>query len=424
MHPFPRYAMRVELIALAAVLLLLLLGAGLLLVVRPQGRSAPVAVAREPEIVVRLLRGIDRLSLTSEIQLSIGPVGAEPRLVPAPATIGARDGMWIAEVPGHAPMEVASADTPIEIISTGPIEIDGARVLPEHVELWTRSGAGTSFDVTVRLPLERYVAGVVSAETYAGWGDEVLKAQAVAARSYAISERASAREARRRYDIDAGQVAQALAVQAREDAAMAAAATRGVVLTSDASVLRAYYSSTCGGRPASAADNWSGEVNEAPPLQARPRDAFCQASPLYRWNVERSTAEFSARIAAWGRDHRHPIASMKVLRRVDIIERNRAGRPTRYALLDAQGDTYRITAESLRLACNHPLAGRRPEQRVHSNDVEIIVDGARVRIDGRGYGHGVGMCQFGAAAMSDRGELWPAILVFFYPGAELQRAYR
>ena len=188
-------------------------------------------------------------------------------------------------------------------------------------------------------------------------------------------------------------------------------------------MLRAYYSSTCGGRPASAADNWEGPGNDVPPIQAHAHDAYCEHAPLYRWTIRRPLQAFSRRLAAWGAETRHPIRSLGLVRRVDVVERNDAGRPTRYEVRDVGGHDFRIAAESLRLACNHALDDARPEKPVYSNDLALRVDGLDVVIDGRGFGHGVGLCQYGAAELSSRGQLWLAILAIYYPGAACERAY-
>jgi stage II sporulation protein D len=412
---------------IAGVFALACLATAIVLIVERVFEPAHVkAPSVEPDILVRLARGADVLDLAGPAQVMVGPLGGPGMAVTTPASIMLDETGWYLELSGLAGAPIAMPDVTIEARA-----IEGSRIVltPDlrvtpTIRLSPRSDLGpTRFDAIGSLALEQYVAGVVGAETYAGWGDEALKAQAVAARSYAICERTSARARRRSYDIDIGQAAQALELEPRQDASLAADATRGVVLTSQGHVLRAYYSSTCGGRPASAADNWEGPENEDPPIQAHAREAECRSSPLFRWTVDRPTATLSARLAAWGREHRHSIADLGVITAIDDIERNDADRPARYEVKDNRGRSFRIAAETLRLACNHPLSDERPEARVRSNDMEFTVSGPRVTIEGRGFGHGVGMCQFGAAELAERGELWPAILSIFYPGAQLQRAY-
>src|SRR5690606_22258115 len=116
---------------------------------------------------------------------------------------------------------------------------------------------GATLEVINLVPLETYVAGVISKELYSTWPLETYCAQAVTARSYALHERARAARDGRAYDLEnttADQVyggANMLLV-----AEQAAEITRGQVLKRRGVILRAYYSSTCGGRPGSAADTW------------------------------------------------------------------------------------------------------------------------------------------------------------------------
>jgi stage II sporulation protein D (peptidoglycan lytic transglycosylase) len=425
MHAFARRRDIVQLIV--GVAALACLATSIVLIIERVFEPAPVAAPTvEPQILVRLARGADVLELAGPALVFVGPLDGPGMSIQTPASILHDETGWYVDSAGVAGSPIGVPDATIEVRS-----VDGSRIrlapdllVTSSMRLRPRSDLGpTQFDAIGSLGLERYVAGVVGAETYAGWGAEALKAQAVAARSYAICERTGARAKRRPFDIDIGQAAQALELEPRPDASVAADATRGVVLTSQGHVLRAYYSSTCGGRAASASDNWEGPENEDPPIQAHARDADCASSPLFRWSVERPTATLSARLAAWGREHRHQIAELGVITSIEVVERNDAGRPTRFVVHDNRGRGFRIAAESLRLACNEPIGDDRPEQRVRSNDVEFSVDGPRVTIEGRGFGHGVGLCQFGAAELAERGELWPAILSIYYPGAQLQRAY-
>jgi len=87
---------------------------------------------------------------------------------------------------------------------------------------------------------------------------------------------------------------------------------------------------------------------------------------------------------------------------------------------------FEVSAEDLRLACNYRAAGLdRPgdRDRVMSNDLVFMVHGDEVEIAGRGFGHGVGMCQYGANAMAGRGVSVRTMLGLFFPGAEIERQF-
>ena len=102
-------------------------------------------------------------------------------------------------------------------------------------------------------------------------------------------------------------------------------------------------------------------------------------------------------------------------------------RPNRFRIVEpGGGSTFQLTGEDFRIACNTDAPGLTPidrKSRVNSSDVEVRVDGAQVVFMGRGFGHGVGMCQFCTRAFAERGEPWKAILARFYPGAQVVGVY-
>ena len=108
-----------------------------------------------------------------------------------------------------------------------------------------------------------------------------------------------------------------------------------------------------------------------------------------------------------------------------VDKTNEVGRPTRYILTDDEGDKFAIAAELLRVACNYTIPGVKitKETRVRSGDMEMEVTPGGVVVSGRGFGHGVGMCQYCAKAMAERGDTWRDMVARFYPGAKLERAY-
>lgn len=299
------------------------------------------------------------------------------------------------------------------------------------------AGAPTvgAFDIVATMPMELYVPGVLAKELYPHWPRQAFEAQAVAARSYALHERVRARREGRRYDVESTTLDQAFGgVTVLPVAVEAARATRGWVLTYEGAggggILRAYYSSTCGGRPASASKVWPTtnglEFNLAPPIQGRPREFYCQDARYFRWQVERDTEELGRRIRGWGRQVGHAVRGLSRLRACDMLEQNDAGRPNRYRLTDDKGRTFTLFADDLRVACNFAGEGMpapAAEAVVRSGDLVMTVAGTRTRIEGRGFGHGVGLCQFCARGMAGRGMDWRSMLAVFYPGSVPKKQY-
>lgn len=287
------------------------------------------------------------------------------------------------------------------------------------------------FDLIEALPIERYLPGVLAKELYHDFHPVAYEAQAIAARTYALHERQRRLALGSRFDVEASTLDQAYAgASDHPRAARAVEKTTGVVLTWQGQLLRTYYSSTCGDRPASARDTWPTtrgfEFNNAAPIQAAPRPCACTASPRHRWSLERPLRETAARLAAWGRAAGNPVRALSGLRDIVTAERNRAGRPSRYRVTDERGRRYDLSAEDLRVALNTRADGAAPvtrETRVPSGDLSARVSGGRLLLDGRGFGHGVGMCQFGANGLAKQGLSAPEILNRYYPGARVERAY-
>ena len=287
-------------------------------------------------------------------------------------------------------------------------------------------------DVIASMPLETYLPGVLTHELPKDWPRQAYEMQGVAARTYAIHERSRALAEGRQWDVESTTNDQMFG--GGTDAVLpneAVRATRGMILVYDGKPLRAYYSSTCGGRPASAAKVWpvkpGYEFNLAAPLQGKPRDFYCQSSKWYRWEVTRDDEDVNKRLRAWGKaTNDNPVESITRLRQVTVLERNDAQRPNRYQLTDSDGRTYTLSAEELRFALNQPVSGLAPitpANRVNSGDFEVDIWASTVRVRGRGFGHGVGMCQYCAKGMADNGLDWGTMVRKFYPGAEVQKAY-
>lgn len=388
---------------------------------------APVPVY-EPSVRVRVRAGVGSVRLAGDrLALIVDDRGREWRAA-TPARISRTAEGFLIRPDRGSEVRIASG-----LLLLDGADIDGAH-LPGRVEIAARESAA-SLDVIAELPLESYVTGVVAREVFPSWPAETLRAQAVAARSYALHTRALARRDGRGHDLEATTVDQAFdGVSTDRRVVAAVRATRGRVMAHAGEVLRTYYHSTSGGRSAGAAEVWPTragfEYNLATPLQAdsdaNTRVHASDASPSHRWTRERGRERLSLRIRRFGEEQGRPTKHLRTLARVEVIEANATGRPVRYRLHDTRGRTAELSAEELRLACNWSVPGVPDitrQTRVRSGDLSMRVDGSRVFISGRGFGHGVGMCQYSAAGLAERGWTHERILRNFYPGAEILDAY-
>lgn len=389
-----------------------------------EARSAQIGGAER--VIVRTDAPVSReRTMRTPLTVSLGSIGWIARSEDGTVATFAGDGAAGAAGEG-VPALIVRSDGP-DAISLDGVSLPGVLWLHEDREA---SGSGV-FDVVERVPIEAYLPGVVAKELIPGWSAEAFKAQAIAARSYALHERQRRTALGSHFDVESTTQDQAYAgATENERAHESVRATRGLVLTWRGALLRSYYSSTTGGRAASARDTWPTgrgfEFNLAAPIQASARDDADSFSPLFRWTVERGTENLVRRFRAFGRAQGMAIRDVSSLAKIEVAATNSFGRPRTYKITDTGGLSWTLSAESIRLACNFPTPGTPEvtrELRVNSGDFEARVEGERVVFEGRGFGHGVGMSQYGAEGKARRGMTARAILEHYYPGAVIDRAY-
>ena len=284
------------------------------------------------------------------------------------------------------------------------------------------------FDLVTHLPMENYLPGVLELELFSTWPAATFAAQAIAARSFAVCERAFW-ISRRHYDMVAGQASQAwTGGTASNSSVRAVQATFGQLLTWKGRVVPSYYSSTCGGLPASAIDEISSNpMNNIPPLSITSPSQkrvvnCCSASPKAKWSYRGELESVRRSLVEWGkRGGPQELTRLNSLRSIDVVARNPAGRPTKYSIRGSV--TVECKAPDLRRGLRdlHTSAGKKIQ--LSSDCLEFIPIDGGLRIDGRGYGHGVGLCQYGAAAMGKAGRSSEDILKRYYPGASVVTAW-
>lgn len=427
----------------------------------PSGQAAPVNPStigheNEPLIRVRIVRGEPTIEIGGPDTVHVlGPsrpriramassgeddLGASSQTVPTPITVTlGRDSWRITDGRGHSRRMPRSGSGPstdalrITSLSDQMLTLDGKR-LPGSLWLHGRSGSDETgeIDVVEHLPVEVYLPGVIAKELYPNWALETFKAQAIAARSYAMQERQRRISIGSYFDLESTTQDQVYGGSTTNPTALRAVdLTYGQVLTWNGHLLRAYYSSTTGGRAASARDTWPTgpgyEFNLMPPIQASARNDVDSFSPLFTWQVERDIEELSRRIRAFAESRRMGMRTIKQVAKVDPVAFNEFGRPQRYRIIEQGGRWWELSAEDTRLAMNHSgdsgLDSPTRDQRINSGDFTTRRDGDKLIFSGRGFGHGVGMSQFGAEGMARQGRTAEEILMHYYPGAELQRAY-
>ena len=399
-------------------------------------RGPRVATIRaEPQMRVRIGSQIDAAALGTAGTITVGPGSedpgkANPRQLKAPLRIRHDRAGFVLTQPDGSSLRWRLSSLTFST-SANRVSIDNVPY-PGKIELIAqrdRVGQPTGrFDAVNHVGMEAYLPGVLSKELYPNWHDQAYRAQAIAARSYAIWEKSLPSRRTRHWDLEASTASQAyLGDKASDKAKAAVRATRGQVLVYENRVLPAVYSSCTGGVGQDATAAWPGKFDDLAPLRGKAHGNWGSISNRFHWGpIVRDRASLSKRIAAWGRANKHRIASIGTITEIAVSRSNSVGRPTHFQITDGTGRTFALYAEELRMAANYRVQGLPAidsTNMLFSSNVEVGFVGSRVRITGKGFGHGVGMGQWGAQHMASKGQQHPAILGFYYPGAGLKRVY-
>lgn len=276
------------------------------------------------------------------------------------------------------------------------------------------------------LPLESYLVGVVGAEMgNRSAGDEAaLAAQAIVSRTWAVKN--ENRNGAQAYDLVAT-VADQLYIGASGETAMAQAAvdsTRGEILTWNNQPIDAFFFATCGGETEDGTAAFAGA--DRPYLRAvDDRDPngvpWCAIAPHYTWTTGWSADQLSATL------HRtlaaeHLPGGDGPLRSIEVTGYTRSGRVASVALRWA-GTTTTVSGQAIRRVLSPPEGGwlKSTAFTLRVGREGSTID--RIDVDGRGNGHGVGMCQWGAIGRARGGQDYRTILASYFPGTEIQRLY-
>ena len=277
----------------------------------------------------------------------------------------------------------------------------GDTVYPGQIALVKR---GESVAAVNFVLMEDYVAGVVTCEMPSYFERSALQTQAVAARTFALWQMKQRRL--QVYDVKddvSDQVYRGLSGTTAASR-LASERTRGTVVVYDWQFLPAFFFSTCGGYTVGAAYLRGAPV--IPPLSGV-KCEYCKASKRYRWAITISAAEIEQALAKAG----YLSGSLEDIRVTKTI-------PGGWV------DTVEIVASNgTKQLAGYVLRQVVGTSRLYSTNFIAVRSGANYIFEGRGYGHGVGLCQYGANGMASRGFNFVEILEYYYPGASVKRIY-
>jgi stage II sporulation protein D len=306
----------------------------------------------------------------------------------------AHDGSETHSFPGATELRLvalpSAADDPVDPV----FEFEGRTY---RGDLRVRTRADGMLQLINSIGIEAYLPCVIGHEMPISWSDSALHAQAIAARTYALATLKPHAD----YDLFADTRSQVYRGVIAEDAKARRIVeeTRGMVVTWNGDLIVTYFHSTCGGDtvPASWIFSWVKE-DTAPLMGAG--DCTCQPSKYYRWS---QTVDL--------RQTPNELVLELPLRSVTVDHWPRGQYVKQVHFTDAGGEV--TTANGWDTRRIFGLKG-------YAFDVAVGDGGHTLEFEGRGWGHGVGMCQFGAEGYSKQGWTGKQILEHFYPSAQVE----
>ncbi len=286
----------------------------------------------------------------------------------------------------------------VEPSSDGAIRLNGTR-LRGTLEIVRQKDL--TLLVINHVSLEDYLRGVLSKEAPDYWPMEALKAIAIAARTYAVYQRFIKDDVD--YDVTGDVMSQDYGGKTAEKPGTTRAVkiTAGWILLDGDRLFPTFYHSTCGGMTEHA--RVMGKFDVAP-LRGGVACSFCSASPFFRWQRRLTKADvgWALRKSTYG-----PIGAVSAL---NVTARTASGRAKEITIIGAQR-TVKLTGYEFRALFGF--------EQIRSPLLRVTPVGDAFVLEGRGWGHGVGMCQWGAAELARRGFSAAEILAYYYPEAQL-----
>lgn len=248
-----------------------------------------------------------------------------------------------------------------------------------------------------QLPLEHYLIGLINSEISSSWPMESIKTQAVIARTYAMAKKRE--RAGSIYDLESTVMDQAYSGSDDEDsrAARGVHETEGEVLTYNGTIIQAFYHANSGGRTEASENVWGTSIPYLKGVECR----YGLTSSTRNWELAMPLARLE-----------NSLKSLKITGLTDIRggELNSRGRLKTVQLETAKG-VVTLPATKFRMTVGSTV--------IRSTGFNVRVENGTAYFNGTGYGHGVGLCQYGAKQRALDGFKYNEILAYYYPGTRL-----
>lgn len=253
------------------------------------------------------------------------------------------------------------------------------------------------------LPLEHYLGGVLEGEISHSWPAESIKVQAIAARTYAywiINNSGN-----RRYHIKSDTSHQVFKGNegVHPSFKKAIRATSGIILTYKRSPIQTFFTATCGGQTEKPVNVWNSPTKM--PHFKSIKCPYCTTHPKYKWTAKLSAKKIKQKLKT-------KLPGLRSIRSIRIVKYSPSRRALTLEINDGSRKNH-LSGNAFRLT----LGGTT----IQSLRFKLKKQGNYYLFKGNGYGHGVGLCQWGAKTMAQKGYSHRKILQFYYKQVKMKK---
>ncbi|MFA4981815.1 MAG: SpoIID/LytB domain-containing protein [Candidatus Omnitrophota bacterium] len=359
--------------------------------------TAAIPAEDPADVIVRVLiiDNKDSISLSLKGKYTMYAINSDKAVLEGPYLAAqvscAKDGLSVGS------REIRAPGVKVKASKNSSIYVDG-RIFRGEIDILRKDN--DKLMVINHVGLDEYLYGVLYHEVSHRWPMEALKAQAIAARTFALYQ---ARQNKLQpFDLRSDIYSQVYGGRTSEkwSTTMAVNATKGKVLAYKSNLIPAYFHATCAGYTEDASNLWKIDM---PPLKGVRCD-FCKHSPHYKWGKEIRLSALQDKLKEKG----YKIGKVAS---VSALSKNKSGRVDKLEIRDDAGISVVLTGKDFRQMMGPNM--------VRSTKFDAGVKGNDLVLKGLGWGHGVGMCQWGAFGMAKKKKKADEILKYYYPGAEI-----
>ncbi len=362
---------------------------------------APVSLhsfSRVPETIVKVgfLTEVDRIQVKNYVKIKAVDIstGEKKFLSPGKNYVfqKGREGLKFGE------FQLGNLVRLIPVQDTEFIRINGRRYRDNIIIQQNDDGTLTAIN---ELGVDGYLFGVLPVEVSPNWPIESLKAQAVVSRTFVMNN--IDKYAHKGYGLSADVFSQVFRGGEVENPTTnrAVKETSGEVLSYNADLARGYFFSSCGGYTADVKNVWGSGI----PYMEGVTCGYCKDSPRYRWNKTVSPENLKMKLNSDG-------YNIGEIEDIKFLSRTSSGRIDEMLIIHSLGRTA-LTGHSFRMVIGPDI--------IKSTLMSLDRDKPEFSFYGRGWGHGVGMCQWGAKGMAEKGYNYRKILKFYFPEIRVEK---